>query len=66
MHVLLFFIATLIAGAITGLTFILSAHWLIAGLAGLAALWFTEGLFERYFGYHPALHWSDQDNLPAH
>lgn len=66
MHVLLFFIAILIAGAVTGLAFILSANWLTAGLTGLCALWFTEGLFERYFGYHPVLHWPGQDNLPVH
>lgn len=66
MNILLFFLAILIAGAITGLTYVLSSLWLLAALAGLAALWITEGVFERAFGYQPAQHWLDQDNLPAH
>ena len=35
MHVLLFFIAMLLAGAGTGLAFILSSDWLLAALAGV-------------------------------
>jgi len=63
MHVLLFFLAVLIAGAITGLAYVLSSHWLLATLAGLAGLWCTEGIFERSFGYQPAQRWVGRENL---
>ena len=66
MNVLLFFIAILIAGAITGLAYVLSAHWLVAILAGLLSFWFTEGLFERSFGYQRTARRTDFDNLSAH
>lgn len=66
MHVLLFFIAILIAGAASGLVYVLSASWLLAGLAGLFTLWLTEGVFERSFGYQPAHRVADNHDLPAH
>lgn len=66
MNVLLFFLAALIAGAVTGLAYVLSSHWLLAVFAGLGALWLIEGVFERSFGYQPAQRWVGQDNLPAH
>lgn len=66
MNVLLFFIAILIAGAITGLAYVLSSHWLLATLAGLLSFWFMEGLFERSFGYQRTARHTDFDNLSAH
>jgi hypothetical protein len=66
MHVLLFFLAVLIAGAVTGLAYVLSSLWWLAVFAGLGALWITEGLFERCFGYQPAQRWAGRNNLPAH
>ena len=66
MHILLFFLSVLIAGAITGLAYVLSSHWLLAAGAGLVGFWFTEGVFERSFGYQPAQHRVGRGNLPAH
>lgn len=66
MNVLLFFLAVLIAGAITGLAYVLSSQWLLATLAGLVGLWCTERIFERSFGYQPAQRWVGRENLPAH
>ena len=66
MNVLLFFLSVLIAGAVTGLAYVLSSHWVFAAFAGLAAFWLTEGVFERSFGYQPAQHWIGRGNLPAH
>ncbi len=66
MHVLLFFLAILIAGAVTGLAYVISSLWLLAAVAGLAALWITEGFFERCFGYQPAQRWSNHTNLTTH
>lgn len=66
MNVLLFFLSVLIAGAVTGLTYVLSSHWIFAAVAGLIAFWVIEGVFERSFGYQPAQHRVGRDNLPAH
>ena len=66
MNVLLFFLAILIAGAITGLAYVISSMWLLAVFSGLGALWLTEGIFERCFGYQPAQRGVGRDNLAAH
>lgn len=66
MNVLLFFVAVLIAGAFTGLAYVLSSQWFVAVLAGLGALWLIEGVFERCYGYQPAQRWVGRDNLAAH
>ena len=66
MNVLLLFLAMLIAGAITGLAYILSSGWILAAFSGAATLWVTEGIFERCLGYQPVQHWANHNNLAAH
>lgn len=66
MNVLLFFIATLIAGALTGLAYGLASHGLLATRAGLLGFWLTDGLFERSFGYQRSARRAGFDNLSAH
>ena len=67
MDVLLFFLAVMIAGAVAGLAYVMSSLWLLAVFAGLGALWLTEGVFERYFGYRPVQQRRvGRENLPVH
>ncbi|WP_297528390.1 hypothetical protein [Thiohalobacter sp.] len=64
MNVLLFFLATLMAGAVAGLVSVLLgagfSSWPLAGVAGLVAFWALEGWFHEAFGYHPAEAWLER------